>query len=131
MPKYAERRLGRPGTVAFGIAADALGFSLFGFARTTLFALSTMPLLAVSGIALPSLQSMLSGRVSEARQGELQGVLTSITSILAVFCPLAASGLYAALQQKLPQLPGAIWLVILPGFIPCFFLLTARKAPGA
>lgn len=131
LPKHAEKRLGRPGTVIFGMAADMLGFSLFGLARTTASALSTMPLLAVSGIGLPSLQSMLSGRVEESRQGELQGVLTSITSILAVLCPLAASGLYASLQQRLPQLPGAIWLFILPSFLPCFFLLSARKASDA
>ncbi len=123
LPSYAEQRLGRTGTVAFGMAADMLGFSLFGLARTTLAALSTMPLLAVSGIALPSLQTILSGRVEQSRQGELQGVLTSIASIIAVLCPLAASSLYALLQQKLPQLPGAIWLFALPAFLPCFFLL--------
>ncbi len=130
LPKHAERRLGRPGTVAFGLGADMLGFSLFGLARTTAAALSTMPLLAVSGIALPSLQSILTGHVDEQRQGELQGVLTSITAILAVVCPLAASSLYASLQLALPRLPGAIWFFALPAFLPCFFLLRReRKVP--
>ncbi len=123
LPKHAEKRLGRPGTVAFGLGADMLGFTLFGLARTTATALATMPLLAVSGIALPSLQSILSGHVDESRQGELQGVLTSITAILAVLCPLAASSLYASLQQAVPHLPGAIWFFALPAFLPCFFLL--------
>ena len=113
LPKPAERRLG-----------------LFGLARTTATALATMPLLAVSGIALPSLQSILSGHVDESRQGELQGVLTSITAILAVVCPLAASSLYASLQLALPRLPGAIWFFALPAFLPCFLLLRGeRKIP--
>ncbi len=128
LPAHAERRLGRPGTVACGIAADMAGFGLFAVARTTAGAFAVMPLFAASGVSLPSLQSMLADYVDKARQGELQGVLTSISSVLAVLSPVAASSLYGLLQQKLPQLPGAIWLFALPLFAPCFFLL--RGSPS-
>ena len=73
LPKPAEKRMGRKGTVAFGITADMLGFTLFGLARTTLTALSTMPLLAVSGIALPSLQSLLSAPRGSKPPGRVAG----------------------------------------------------------
>lgn len=126
LPKYAEQRLGRRGTVACGLASDMTGFGIFAFARGTATAFGAMPLFAASGISLPSLQSMLADHVDEARQGELQGVLTSISSVLAVCCPVAASNLYALLQQEIPAFPGAIWLFVFPLFVPCFFLLWGR-----
>jgi hypothetical protein len=43
------------------------------------FALSPLP--AIGGIALPALQSLMSGPVGEDRQGELQGVLASAQSL--------------------------------------------------
>ncbi len=127
LPGRSERRLGRMGTVVFGIAADVAGFTLFAFVRTTAGALATIPFLAVSGLSLPSLQSLLTERVSEERQGELQGVLTSLTSVIAILCPLAGSSLYILLLRRAPHLPGAIWLLPLPLYALCIPLL--RSGP--
>jgi len=46
------------------------------------FALSPLP--AIGGIALPALQSLMSGPVGEDRQGELQGVLASAQSLTSI-----------------------------------------------
>ena len=123
LPGRAERRLGRRGTVLAGMVADALGFLSFGLVRATPGALGTIPLFALSGLSLPSLQALLSSRVSEERQGELQGVLTSLTSVIAVLCPIAASSLYVLLQERVPRVPGMIWLLLLPLFLPCFAVM--------
>ena len=119
----AEQRFGRNGTVFFGIAVDVFGFGFFAFVRTTAAAFAAIPLLALGGLAQPSLQSTLADRVCREHQGELQGVLTSLNSVIAVFCPVAGSHLYAVLQQNLPQLPGAVWLCAILLYLPCFFLL--------
>ncbi len=127
LPARAERRFGRRGTVIAGIASDFLGFACFSVVRTTAGALAVLPLFALSGLSLPSLQSMLAGRVSEDRQGELQGVLTSVTSIIAVVCPIGGANLYILLARAVPSMPGLIWLLPLLLFCPCFPLLRGRE----
>lgn len=49
------------------------------------FALS--PLQAIGGIALPALQSLMSGPVGEDRQGELQGLVASAQSLTSILGP--------------------------------------------
>jgi len=46
------------------------------------FALSPLP--AIGGIALPALQSLMSGPVGEDRQGELQGLVASAQSLTSI-----------------------------------------------
>ncbi len=123
VPRIAQRHLGETGTVIAGISADSAGLILFSFARTTFAVFSMIPLLCLSGVSLPALQSMLSNSASEDRQGELQGVLTSFTSLVAIVGPIVASNLYQLLRQRLPDYPGSIWLFTVLLYIPCFVLL--------
>ena len=131
LPALAKRRLGGRGTVVAGLGADAVGFALFSAARTTPAALGVTPLFALGGVALPALQSILSGEAGEARQGELQGVLTSINGLTAVLGPLAGTALYTALAQRLPRYPGAIWLFAVVLYTSCLTVMLWRgRAPG-
>ncbi len=127
LPALAERRLGRRGTVILGMASDCFGFGLFSLARTTLLAFSILPFLCIGGIALPALQSMLSKSASEDRQGELQGVLTSFGSLIAIIGPILASNLYELLQHRIPRYPGAIWLFTILLYAPCVVILLRRS----
>ncbi len=127
LPVAAERRLGQRETVLLGIGLDGLGLAVFSLVRSTLAALSLVPLFALAGLGLPALQAMLSARAGPERQGELQGVLTSLSSLTAIFAPVLGTGLFALLLHHLPRYPGAVWLLALVLYAPCFFLLRRPK----
>ncbi len=131
LPARAQKRFGERGSVLAGIAADSLGFVLYSLARTTVAAFSILPFLCLGGIALPSVQSMLSRSVDESRQGELQGVLTSFNSLIAVVGPIVASNLFDLLRQQAPGYPGGIWLVPVLLYVPCFVLLLRSRETAA
>ena len=50
---------------------------------------------ALWGLAMPTLQSLMTQRVSESEQGQLQGANMSVASIAGVFSPLFFGGVYA------------------------------------
>ena len=131
LPARAERRLGQRATVMAGMAVDSVGFGVYGLARSSLGGFGAIPLLALGGIALPALQSMLSARVSEARQGEMQGVLTSLTSLVTIVGPVVVSNLYDVLQHRVPRVPGAIWFGAGMLTLPCLLLLAGRRGEVA
>jgi hypothetical protein len=81
---------------------------LIAFATQGWMVLALLPLLCMGGIGQPALQAMLSGRVGEAHQGRLQGVLASISSLASVLGPLLISTLYFAYRARFP---GIVWLV--------------------
>jgi DHA1 family tetracycline resistance protein-like MFS transporter len=70
-------------------------------------AFALMPLFGLGAVGLPALQSLLSGRVDAQKQGRLQGVLASITSLASIVGPLAISSLYFAYRASFP---GLVWI---------------------
>lgn len=135
LPQRIQRWMGDRGSVLAGIAADAVGYGAYSIVSTTVAAFSVLPLLCLGGVALPSVQSMLSRSVDESRQGELQGVLTSLNSLIAVGGPVVASGLYSVARTRVPQYPGAIWLAPVLLYVPCVALLLwkarAKEIPAS
>ena len=70
---------------------------------------------------------MLSSKAGEDQQGELQGVLTSLNSLIAVVGPIAVASLYALLQRAWPEYPGSVWMFAIALYAPCFVLLLKRR----
>ncbi len=60
------------------------------------------------GIAMPALQSVLSDRTSQNKQGALQGTLASLTNISAVAGPIIFTALY---MRTAASWNGWVWLV--------------------
>jgi DHA1 family tetracycline resistance protein-like MFS transporter len=65
--------------------------------------------------------------VDESRQGELQGVVTSFNSLIAVVGPIVASNLFDIFKKRLPWYPGGIWLVPVLLYLPCLVLLLLSR----
>ena len=111
-------RLGERVALLIGLAADSLGLVFMAIATRGWMPFAILPLFAVGGITMPSLQAMLARQIDDSRQGELQGTLTSIASLIGVGGPLAATWLYAATQRTWPGLVWAIgaalYLLVLP-----------------
>ena len=89
-----------------------------------------MPIFGLAGIGTPAFQALASRQVHPARQGQLQGVLTSAISLASIVAPLIFSTFYFVVQK---QWPGAVWLsvvVVNAIAVPLVFLgtRTARSA---
>ena len=94
--------LGETRTLFVGLICDTLAYVLIAFANRGWMAFALAPLFSLGGVGQPALQSLLSAEVDADRQGELQGVLASLTSLAAIIGPLAGTSIYAA--------TGGIWL---------------------
>jgi DHA1 family tetracycline resistance protein-like MFS transporter len=101
-------RFGEARTIVVGICSDFIAFVLFAVAARGWMVFVLAPLFALSGVALPALQSLMSKQVSEDRQGELQGVLASLTSLTAIIGPLIGTAIYFYTRSRWI---GAVWLV--------------------
>lgn len=88
------KRFGDRGTLMIGVAFDGVAYVLMGFADQGWMGFALTPLFALGGIAMPALQSLLTSRVSQDQQGQLQGVMASLMSLAGVVGPLAGAGFY-------------------------------------
>ncbi|MCL1633843.1 TCR/Tet family MFS transporter [Luteimonas sp. SX5] len=107
------KRFGDRKTMVFGLFAGAVGIACMGLAPSgLLFALAMLPN-ALWGLAMPTIQSLMTQRVSESEQGQLQGANNSVASIAGVLSPLFFGTLYAVSigpDARLPH-PGAAFLI--------------------
>ncbi|PQA94558.1 tetracycline resistance MFS efflux pump [Chryseobacterium shigense] len=72
-----------------------LSLLLFGLVNKSWMAFAVMVPYALGGMATPILQSLISSKVSDNKQGLLQGGLSSIGNITAVFGPLLMTNVFA------------------------------------
>lgn len=107
------KRLGDRTTMLVGLVGGAFGLFAMGVAPTPeLFALALIPN-AMWGLAMPTLQAMMTRRVSESEQGQLQGANNSVASIAGVGSPLFFGWVYALSIASLPGLSFVIAAAIL------------------
>jgi MFS transporter, DHA1 family, tetracycline resistance protein len=115
------RRLGERGAVILGGVCDSVAYVAMALITDGWMVFAVMFLFTVGGIAMPALQSLLSGQVDDAHQGELQGTLVSITSLTEVIGPIAATRIYAA-----SSFPGLVWIVGAGLYVLCFPVIMSR-----
>ncbi|PQA73255.1 Tet(A)/Tet(B)/Tet(C) family tetracycline efflux MFS transporter [Brucella oryzae] len=94
--------------IIIGMAADGLGMATLALATEGWMVVPILVLLAFGGIAMPALQSVLSDRTSQNKQGALQGTLASLTNISAVAGPIIFTALY---MRTAASWNGWVWLV--------------------
>ena len=91
----AIRLFGEPLALRLGLASSALGMIIYGLAPVGwMFAIGVV-FQALAGIAGPSLQSLMTQRVSPTEQGKLQGALSSAIGIAGMIGPLLFSQIFA------------------------------------
>lgn len=106
-------RWGDGRTMVFGLAGGALGLAAMGFAPSGIgFALAIVPN-ALWGLAMPTLQSMMTARVSESEQGQLQGANMSVASVAGIASPLFFGFVYSLSVGETPPLshPGTPFFI--------------------
>lgn len=121
-------RLGERRALLAGLAADGLGFVGMGVATAGWMPFALLPLFAAGGLALLALQALLARQVDAQRQGELQGLLASLTSLIGIGGPLVVTGAFAATQASWP---GCVWALAATGYLLVLPLLFSRRARTA
>ncbi len=104
----AARRLGERGTLLLGMSCEAVALLILVFARAGWIAFAVIPLLALGGIGVPALRSLMTRAVDRERQGRLQGVSASFISLAAIVGPLLFSWVYALSRR---DGNGLVWIV--------------------
>lgn len=103
---------------------------------SSVFVLSILPQ-ALWGLAMPTLLSLMTQRVSESEQGQLQGANSSVGSIAGIVSPVFFGGVYAASVGEGAWIPieGAAFLIAasvlgLAGWIGYVVARRERTAEG-
>lgn len=93
--KPAVRVLKERGAVTVGLACGAVGFAIYGLAPTGAWFWVGIPVMAIWGIATPSLQSIMTGLVAPTEQGRLQGALSSLMGLASLIGPILFTEVFA------------------------------------
>jgi DHA1 family tetracycline resistance protein-like MFS transporter len=106
-------KLGQERSLYIGLALYSFGYILFAFASESWMMFAFMIPYSLGGIAGPALQGIMSNQVPDNEQGELQGTLTGLMSLTAIFGPLLMTHLFSAFtgKQDYFEFPGAPFLV--------------------
>jgi MFS transporter, DHA1 family, tetracycline resistance protein len=108
-----------------GLAFGAAGFAIYGAASSGRVFWIGVPVMALWGIATPSLQTIMTSCVTPTEQGRLQGALASLQGLASLIGPIVFTEIFAASisdnsSWHLPGAPfflatallvGAMWLV--------------------
>lgn len=123
--KWAQKKFGPTGSVYVGIGFYMLGLGLFAFASQSWMVYVFTLIYCLGGIAPPSLQGIISGRMPANEQGELQGMNTALMSLSTILSPLIMTNLfYFFTKEGAPiHFPGASFaaaaLIVFVGLLIC------------
>jgi MFS transporter, DHA1 family, tetracycline resistance protein len=81
------KRFGEKATLYIGQFFGASGMFVAGIAKTGVLFVTSIPIISLWNISMPAAQGMMTHRVSEREQGELQGALQSMRSITFILGP--------------------------------------------
>jgi DHA1 family tetracycline resistance protein-like MFS transporter len=87
-------KLGEDNALRMGLWIYAAGFMGFGLVPQGWMTMAVMIPFSVAGVAMPSLQSIVTKHVPKNEQGELQGSLVSLGSLACVFAPFFFTSVY-------------------------------------
>jgi DHA1 family tetracycline resistance protein-like MFS transporter len=110
--KPAVKLLKERGAIVVGLTFGAAGFAIYGLAPTGLILWIGVPVMALWGIATPSLQAIMTRLVDPTEQGRLQGSLASLQGMASLIGPTLFTQIFAASISMRADwlLPGAAFL---------------------
>jgi DHA1 family tetracycline resistance protein-like MFS transporter len=89
------KRFGDARVMIIGLLGGAAGLAAMGAAPTGWWFIAAMLPNALWGLSMPTLQSLMTRRVSESEQGQLQGANSSVQSIAGIASPLFFGWVYS------------------------------------
>lgn len=99
------KRFGDRNVMIAGLFGGAIGLACMGLAPTGWLFIAAMFPNSLWGLAMPTIQSLMTRRVSESEQGQLQGANNSVASIAGIASPLFFGVIYSMSVGEHPVLP--------------------------
>jgi DHA1 family tetracycline resistance protein-like MFS transporter len=93
------KRLGEWTTVLIGLSAAVIAFTGTAFIHTQFGLYGFLMVGALSGLAIPAINGLISRQVPDNGQGELQGAVNATNSLASIIGPLAATQIFAYFTQ--------------------------------
>lgn len=104
--KFGERQ-----TAIYALLFGIPAYIIFAFANQDWMVYLGILVGAISGASFPAMQQMMSKRINEDAQGELQGAVASTISLTSIFGPVMMTAIFAAYaDDKGLYFPGAPFL---------------------
>ncbi|MDG3042849.1 TCR/Tet family MFS transporter [Roseicyclus marinus] len=123
-------RLGETRAVVWGLILNTLCLVLYGFATQGWMIWILIPISAMGAIVAPAMQGVMSRAAGPDAQGELQGVLSSISALSMILSPLIMTQAFFWFTR--PEgaiiLPGAPFLIAAVLMAGAFFLYVSTRA---
>ncbi len=93
--RKTSKILGNEKSVYIGLTTYSIGMILYAFATQGWMMYAITVIYCLGGIAGPALQAIISNHVQANEQGELQGAITSLISLTAIFGPMLMTNLFS------------------------------------
>lgn len=124
------KRLGEHRAAFWGMTIDVATLTALGLVTSGPLALMLTPITALGGVVTPALQAILSRNTPENAQGELQGVLASLSAIAMITAPLIMTTTFATFTSASAPLysPGAPFLLAAALMLVCVTLMSQNRA---
>ncbi|MEO0574156.1 MAG: TCR/Tet family MFS transporter [Pseudomonadota bacterium] len=123
-------RIGVRAAIWIALLVEMIALFGIGFATTGWFVYLMVTTALISTMQDPAIRQMLSSRVPEDAQGELQGGLSALTSIAMILSPLIYNGTFALTAGESPiiDFPGSPFVIasLMSGLALVFFAARSR-----
>lgn len=90
------KRFGAPRVAVLGLACGVPCYVIMAIAPNTAILIVGMVIGAATGVTFPAMQQMMTRRVPEDAQGELQGAIASVVSLTSIAGPPIMTGVFGA-----------------------------------
>ena len=117
--------LGSRRALIAGMLLGGLGMVIYGLAPTGAWFLLGVPVMAMWGIAGPTILDMMSRKVSPSEQGQLQGANSSSRSVAGLLGPAIFTATFAWLIHWLPGAPFLLAALLLVAAAGVAWVVTA------
>ncbi|MVZ98175.1 MFS transporter [Sphingorhabdus sp. IMCC26285] len=105
-------RFGAVRTAVWSLIFAIPSYLVIGFATSSAMMITGLIIGAISGLTFPSMQSLMTVKIAEDSQGELQGAIGSVVSLTAILGPPTMTGVFGAYADKVGLFfPGAPYML--------------------
>jgi DHA1 family tetracycline resistance protein-like MFS transporter len=125
-------KLGEWRTAVVGVSSGAVGYTLHAFAASPVLAYVAILVGALGGLTVPAIQALMTARAPADAQGELQGAITTLTSLTVMMGPPVFSHIFTAMSGEgaLGYAPGAPFLLSVACALAALAMLHRVERPA-
>ncbi len=117
-------RFGAVRTAVWSLVFAIPSYLIIGFADSTTMMIVGLVVGSVTGLTFPAMQSLMTTRIADDAQGELQGAIASVVSLTAILGPPTMAGVFGAYADDVGLFfPGAPYMLAIALMAVAVFVL--------